>query len=73
MRFEDGDMTSDGTPSSGFNNLITKRELAARLRKTPRCIELWMKARYLPYIKIGHSILFDWHDVVASLKRFEVK
>ena len=66
-------MANDDTPSSRFNNLITKRELAARLRKTPRCIEIWMKARYLPYIKIGHSVLFDWQEVVASLKRFEVK
>ena len=66
-------MANDDPPSSRFNNLITKRELAARLRKTPRCIEIWMKARYLPYIKIGHSVLFDWQEVVASLKRFEVK
>lgn len=54
-------------------NLITKRELAARLRKTPRCIEVWMRARYLPYIRIGRSVLFDWNEVVASLKRLEIR
>ena len=58
---------------NGVENLITKRELAQRLHKTPRCIEIWMRAHYLPYIKIGHSVLFDWSAVVTSLKRFEVK
>jgi hypothetical protein len=53
--------------------LLTKRELAARLRKTPRCIEMWAKRRYLPYIKIGHSVLFRWCDVLAALKRFEIR
>jgi hypothetical protein len=32
-----------------------------------------MKAYYLPYIKIGHSVFFRSPDVLAALKRFEVK
>ena len=51
---------------------MTKRELSLRLKKTPRCIETWMKRRYLPYIKIGHSVFFRWPDVIAALRRFEV-
>jgi hypothetical protein len=52
--------------------LITKKELAARLHKTPRCIELWMRRRYLPYIKVGRSVLFHWPDVLKALERFRI-
>lgn len=73
-------MTNDPspTPSPGGQILatedgfLTKRELSLRLKKTPRCIENWMKRRYLPYIKIGHSVFFRWPDVIAALRRFEV-
>lgn len=64
------------SPSSGrpaTSELITKTQLAERLQKSPRCVEIWMRRRYLPYVKIGHSVLFNWPDVLASLKRFEVR
>lgn len=54
------------------DGFLTKRELSQRLKKTPRCIETWMKRRYLPYIKIGHSVFFRWPDVIAAMRRFEV-
>lgn len=54
------------------DGFLTKRELSLRLKKTPRCIETWMKRRYLPYIKIGHSVFFRWADVLAALKRYQV-
>lgn len=53
--------------------LLTKKELAQRLKKSVRSIENWMKLRYLPYIKIGHSVLFRWRDVVEALDRFHVR
>ena len=68
--------TVDGKPGSGsavFSELLTKAQLAERLHKSPRCIEVWMRRRYLPYVKIGHSVLFHWPDVVVQLKRFEVR
>jgi hypothetical protein len=46
---------------------ITKRELAVRCHRTPRTIEIWMKLGYLPFIKLGHSVLFNWHDVERHL------
>lgn len=52
--------------------LLTKAQLAQRLHKSPRCVEIWMRQRYLPYVKIGHSVLFNWDDVLAALKRFQV-
>ena len=62
---EDGcTMTNDSSPTpppggpilTAEDGFLTKRELSLRLKKTPRCIETWMKRRYLPYIKIGHSV-----------------
>ena len=52
--------------------LLTKAQLAQRLHKSPRCVEIWMRQRYLPYVKIGHSVLFNWADVLAALKQFQV-
>ena len=63
-------MTTQPTPNDA--GLITKAELAARLHKSPRCIELWMKRRYLPYIKVGRSVLFSWPDVLKALERFHM-
>jgi hypothetical protein len=59
-------------PSSPPDELLTKRELASKLKKTPRCIEIWMRQRYLPYIKVGRSVYFRWADVSTSLDRFRV-
>ena len=60
-------------PSPKFSEeLLTKHQLALRLQKSVRCVEKWMRTGYLPYIKIGRSVLFDWSEVVASLKRFEI-
>lgn len=53
--------------------LLTKKELAIRLKKSVRSIENWMKLRYLPYIKIGHSVLFRWGDVIKALDHFHVR
>ena len=57
----------------GDDCLLTKKELAQRLKKSVRSIENWMKLRYLPYIKIGHSVLFRWRDVVEALDHFHVR
>lgn len=61
------------TPPVPAGDFITKKELAARLRKSPRCIELWMRRRYLPYIKVRRSVLFSWPEVLKALERFRVK
>ena len=53
--------------------LLTKKELAQKLKKSVRSIENWMRLRYLPYIKIGHSVLFRWRDVVEALDHFQVR
>ena len=63
-------MTHPSSTNDGA--LITKKELALRLRKSPRCIELWMRRRYLPYMKVGRSVLFSWPDVLKALERFQM-
>ena len=48
---------------------ITKEEVARRLSKTVRTVENWQRRGYLPFVKIGQSVLFRWSDVVAHLER----
>ena len=59
--------------SHAGDELLTKRELAARLKKSPRCIEQWMRRRYLPYIKIAHTVRFRWRDVLEALERLTIR
>jgi hypothetical protein len=46
---------------------LTKAEVAKRLKKTPRTIEIYMAEGLLPYVKLRHSTLFHWPSVVRSL------
>ena len=57
------------TQGSAF---LTKAELAAELHKSRRTIEIWAKAGYISYIRIGHSVLFDRAQVLADLRRYQV-
>ncbi len=52
--------------------LLTKRELAARLRKSTRTTDDWMREGKLPYLKIGKTVLFRWADVIEKLNSFRV-
>jgi hypothetical protein len=51
---------------------ISKADVAARLGKTARTVELWMQRGIIPYIKIGRgrraTVLFKWVDIEAHLK-----
>ncbi len=46
---------------------IQKDEVAKRLNKSTRWVEMQCKAGVIPYIKIKRSVLFDWDAVVSSL------
>ena len=48
---------------------ITKQEVARRLKKTVRTIENWQRRGFIPYIKAGRSVLFDWPDVQAHMQK----
>lgn len=52
--------------------LITKPEVATRIRRSKRTVDLWMRQGKLPYLKVGKSVLFNWRDVLESLSRYRV-
>jgi excisionase family DNA binding protein len=54
------------------DSLDTKRELAARLRRSTRTVDDWMRKGKLPYLKIGKTVLFRWQDVLEKLNSFRV-
>lgn len=55
-------------PAGLVLELLTKRELAQRLKKTTRTIDEWMREGRIPFFKIGRAVLFDWPEVLASLR-----
>jgi hypothetical protein len=56
-----------------LGGLITRAELGVALRKNPRTITEWTRAKKIPYIKVGSSgqadMLFDLNEVIAALKK----
>ena len=46
--------------------LMTKREISEYFGISERTIEVWMRRRYIPYIKIGQSVRFR----VATVLRY---
>jgi hypothetical protein len=58
------DRASDG--------LLLKRELAAKIRRSVRTVDSWMRQGKLPYLKIGKTVLFRWPDVLEKLSAYRV-
>jgi hypothetical protein len=50
--------------------LISKLELATRLRKSVRTIERWQNLGLLPFMKCGRTVYYSWPDVEAHLKKY---
>ena len=59
-------------PPAGNNPLLTKQDIALLIRKTERTVEVWTRKGYIPAMKVGRSVLYNWPDVQAALKRFTV-
>jgi excisionase family DNA binding protein len=53
---------------SADNQHITKKEMAVRMKVTPRTIDAWMAKGLVPYRKIGRTVRFDWSEVREHLK-----
>jgi hypothetical protein len=61
------------TPS-GSEQLLSKAELAAKLRLTIRGLEGLVARRAIPVIRISRRcVRFSWAAVLAALARFEVR
>jgi hypothetical protein len=54
------------------DTVLTKPELATKLRRSARTVDSWMKQGKLPYFKLGKSVLFRWPDVLQKLNEFRV-
>ena len=46
---------------------IGKTGVGQRLHRSTRTIEKWMKRGYLPYLRVGRSVLFHWPTVERHL------
>ncbi len=58
------DRASDG--------LLTKRELATRLRVSTRTIDQYMRDRRLCFVKLGKTVRFRWQEVLEKLAAYRV-
>ena len=48
--------------------MLSKNELAPKLRVSVRTIENWQRKRYLPFIKVANVVIFYWPTVLAHLQ-----
>lgn len=60
------------TTQPADETLLDKPEIARRLKKSVHTVDAWMKARRLPYIKVGRSVMFRWGTVLEKLEAFRV-
>lgn len=60
------------TESKG-DEMLTKKELMARLKVSARTIEQWQHDGHIPFLKVGSVVLFHWPAVVKQLaEKFQV-
>ena len=52
--------------------LLTKPEVAIKLRRSRRTVDLWMRQKKIPYFKVGKTVLFRWPDVLEKLNAYRV-
>ncbi len=52
----------------GWDEMLTKKELAAKLKVTLRTIENWQRAGHLPFIKVSSVVLFHWPEILEHLQ-----
>lgn len=50
-------------------DLLTKRELARKLRVTEKTVENWQNAGHIRKLTIGGAVRYSWPDVVAAIKK----
>lgn len=54
------------------DDLLIKREVAAKLRRSVRTIDAWMREGKLPYFKVGRTVMFRWSDVLEKLSHYRI-
>lgn len=63
-----GSPTPVGEEPVPRDEMLTKEELAAKLRVAVRTIENWQHCGYLPFIKVANVVMFYWPAVLAHLQ-----
>jgi excisionase family DNA binding protein len=54
------------------DRLLTKRELATKLRISIRTLDEWMRRGRIAYLKIGKTCRFRYGDVLQKLNAYRV-
>jgi hypothetical protein len=63
--------TATQPPESTTCELLTKDELAVRLKKSPRTITSYMRQRQVPFIRLNpRTVFFNWNEVLQRLQDF---
>jgi len=63
----------EGRGSEPGDEILTKREVAARLKVSVRTIEQWQHDGHVPYLRISGVLLFHWPTVVKHLvEKFQI-
>ena len=42
---------------------INKVEVARRMNIKLRTVDNWMRRKFIPYYKLGHTVLFRWSEI----------
>jgi excisionase family DNA binding protein len=63
---------TDRVAECATDDLLVKRELAAKLKRSVRTVDAWMRQGKLPYLKVGKTVLFRWEDVLQKLSTFRI-
>lgn len=63
-------MMIHNTTMTDFNNLMTRGELAKKMRVSNRTIQRYSK-RGMPFVKIGRLYRYDYDDVVNWFVNFK--
>ena len=64
--------SADDNANLANDALLTKRELAPKLKRSVRTVDVWMRQGKLPYIKLNKTVLFRWPDVLEKLQSYRV-
>jgi excisionase family DNA binding protein len=64
--------TNEQRADSAEDALLTKKEIAPRLRVGPRTVDEWMRKGRIPFLKLGKSVRFRWSDVLEKLSEYRV-
>lgn len=62
-------MTKSTDNRANIDELLTKPQLAKRLKLCTRKIELMVNAGEIPVIRIGTSVRFNWQRVLEQLEK----